>query len=123
MEEKDIKLLDFRVTDLITHVNTGVSEELQLSTKSSISARTPEPFDGTLYMYLKIRVSGQSEELFLLDITTETIVQLPQGTEQVNEEDAPACIAVAQRETYRAVKELTTTIGIAPLDMAAAASE
>lgn len=117
MKENDLELLDFRVLDLVSHVNPGVGQELSLSTRSSISARTPEPFDGTLYMYLKIRISGQDEELFLLDITTETIVRLPEGTTEITEADAPVCIAVAQRETHRAVKELTTSMGITPLDL------
>ena len=123
MKETDLELLDFRVLDLTTHVNPGVGAELQLSTKSSISARTPEPFDGTLYMYLKIRISGQDEELFLLDIMTETIVRLPEGMTQVAEEDAPACISVAQRETTRAIREITTSMGITPLDLASAGQE
>lgn len=123
MKETDLELLDFRVLDLTTHVNPGVGAELQLSTKSSISARTPEPFDGTLYMYLKIRISGQDEELFLLDIMTETIVRLPEGMTQVTEEDAPACINVAQRETTRAIREITTSMGITPLDLASAGQE
>lgn len=123
MKETDLELLDFRVLDLTAHVNPGVGTELQLSTKSSISARTPEPFDGTLYMYLKIRISGQDEELFLLDIMTETIVRLPEGMTQVTEEDAPACINVAQRETTRAIREITTSMGITPLDLASAGQE
>ena len=123
MKETDLELLDFRVLDLTAHVDPGVGAELQLSTKSSISARTPEPFDGTLYMYLKIRISGQDEELFLLDIMTETIVRLPEGMTQVTEEDAPACIAVAQRETTRAIREITTSMGITPLDLASAGQE
>lgn len=123
MTENDLELLDFRVLDLTTHVNPGVGTELQLNTKSSISARTPEPFDGTLYMYLTIRIAGQDEELFLLNITTETIVKLPEGVTQVTEEDAPACIAVAQRETTRAIKEITTSMGITPLDIASAGQE
>lgn len=120
MTENDLELLDFRVIDLTSHIDPGVGAELSLSTKSSISARTPEPFDGTLYMYLKIRIAGQDESLFLLDLTTETIVRLPEGTAGVSDDDAPACVAVAQRETYRAIRELTTAMGITPLDLSAA---
>ena len=123
MTENDLELLEFRVLDLTAHVNPGVGTELQLSTKSSISARTPEPFDGTLYMYLNIHIAGQDEELFMLDIMTETIVQLPEGTTEISEEDAPACIAVAQRETTAAIKGITAAMGITPLDLASAGQE
>lgn len=41
MTESDLKLIDFHVTDITCHVNTGVSEELPMSIKSSVSARMP----------------------------------------------------------------------------------
>ena len=50
MTENDLKLIDFHVTDITCHVNTGVSEELPMSIKSSVSARMPEEFDGSLYI-------------------------------------------------------------------------
>lgn len=120
MTENDLELLDFRVIDLTAHIDPGLGAELSLSTKSSISARTPEPFDGTLYMYLNIRIAGQDESLFLLDVTTETIVRLPEGTSEVTDDDAPACVAIAQRSTHRAIREMTTAMGITPLDLGAA---
>ena len=43
MTENDLELLDFRVIDLTSHIDPGVGAELSLSTKSGISARTPEP--------------------------------------------------------------------------------
>ena len=119
MTEHDIELIDFRVLDLNCHVHPGVGEELQLSSKSSVSARTAEPFDGTLYLNLRMRISGASEELFLMDISSETIMKLPEGKTEVTEDDAPACIAVAQKELYRAIKEISTSMGINPLDLAA----
>ena len=68
MTESDLKLIDFHVTDITCHVNTGVSEELPMSIKSSVSARMPEEFDGSLYIYLKTTITGQDESLFLLDV-------------------------------------------------------
>ena len=65
MTESDLKLIDFHVTDITCHVNTGVSEELPMSIKSSVSARMPEEFDGSLYIYLKTTITGQDESLFL----------------------------------------------------------
>ena len=120
MTQEELKLLDFRVIDLKCHVHPGVSQDLELSAGSRVSASTPEPFDGTLYLYLTVRVCGPTEELFLLELTSETIVQLPEGVTAVTEEDAPACIAVAKGETTRAIRELTTAMGITPLDLAAA---
>lgn len=120
MTENELELLQFRVLDMVSHVDPGAGVELQLSTKSSISARTAEPFDGTLYMYLKTHIAGQDESLFLLELTTETIVRLPEGVSELSEQDAPACVAVARRETNRAILELTTAMGITPLDLCGA---
>ena len=117
MTTDELEILDFRVTDLVSHVNPGIGTELQLSTKSSVSARTPDPFDGTLYLYLKTVISGQEEGLFLFDITTETILKLPEGTAEVTEEDAPACIAAAQKKTYLAIRDITEKMGINPLEL------
>ena len=117
MTENDLKLLDFHITDITCHVNTGVSEELPMSIKSSVSARMPEEFDGSLYIYLMTTITGQPESLFLLDVLTETIVQLPEGKTTLDEEDAPPCISFARRRSYKAILELSQSMGIAPLDL------
>ena len=117
MTENDLKLIDFHVTDITCHVNTGVSEELPMSIKSSVSARMPEEFDGSLYIYLKTTITGQEESLFLLDVLTETIVQLPEGKTALDEEDAPPCIAFARRRSHKAILEMSKSMGIAPLDL------
>ena len=117
MTENDLRLLDFHVTDITCHVNTAVTEELPMSVKSSVSARMPEEFDGSLYIYLKTTVTGQDESLFLLDVLTETVVRLPEGKTSLDEEDAPPCIAFARRRSYKAILEMSKTMGIAPLDL------
>jgi len=119
MTEHDIELLDFRVLDLRCHVHPGVGEQLQLSTKSSVSAQTADPFDGTLYVFLNMNITGPTEELFHFEVASETVMKLSEGKTEVTEEDAPACIAVAQRELYRAIKDISTGMGITPLELAA----
>ena len=107
MTESDLKLIDFHVTDITCHVNTGVSEELPMSIKSSVSARMPEEFDGSLYIYLKTTITGQDESLFLLD----------EGKTELDENDAPPCITFARRRSYKAILEMSKAMGIAPLDL------
>ena len=48
---------------------------------------------------------------------TETIVQLPEGKTALDEEDAPPCIAFARRRSYKAILEMSKSMGIAPLDL------
>lgn len=113
----ELELVDFHVTDIKSHVSTSSAHELALSAKSSVSARTADPFDGLLYLFMNVQVSAQTEELFSLDVSTETVMRLPEYKTQVTEEDAPPCIALARRETHRAVRELTAAMGIAELDL------
>lgn len=117
MTFEELELLEFHVTDIAAHVNTNAPQELALSAKSSVSARTAEPFDGTLYLFMKVLVTGQTEELFRLEVDSETVMKLPEYKKDVTEEDAPPCIALARRETHRAIRELTKAMGIAELDL------
>lgn len=113
----ELELLEFHVSDLKCHVNTASPQELALSAKSSVSARTADPFDGTLYLFMTVSVTGQTEELFYLELQSETVMRLPEHKTEVTEEDAPPCIALARRETHRAIRELTKAMGIAELDL------
>ena len=89
MTFEELGLLEFHVTDIAAHVNTNSPQELALSAKSSVSARTAEPFDGTLYLFMKVLVTGQTEELFRLEVDSETVMKLPGYKTEVTEEDAP----------------------------------
>ncbi len=116
----ELELVDFHVTDIKSHVSTSSAYELALSAKSSVSARTADPYDGLLYLFMNVVVTAQTEELFSLDVSTETVMRLPEYKKEVSEEDAPPCIALARRETNRAIRELTCAMGIAELDLDAA---
>lgn len=117
MTLEELELVDFHVTDLKSHVSTSSAQELSLSAKNSVSARTADPYDGLLYLFMNVVVTAQTEELFSLDVSTETVMRLPEYKKEVSEEDAPPCIALARRETNRAIRELTKAMGIAELDL------
>ena len=88
MDEKKFELMDFKVTDLVTHVNTAVGKEMKLSAASKMGARTPDPADGTLYLFLNIKISDGEEGNFLFDITTTTVIHLPEGMTEVDDDNA-----------------------------------
>ena len=117
MHPDELELLQFHVTDIQSHVNAAAAQDLALSAKCSVSARTAEPFDGTLFLFMDLLVTSQSDALFRLEVHTETVMKLPDYKKTVGEEDAPACIALARRETHRAVRQITEAMGIAPLDL------
>jgi len=117
MEEKKFDLLDFKVTDLTTHVNTEAGGEMELRAESRMGARTPDPGDGTLYIFLNTKIADGDGGNFLLDITTTTVIRLPDGMTDITDEDAPACVAIAVKETHAAIHKITEDMGIVPIDL------
>lgn len=117
MTFEELELLEFHITDVNTHVNTASPQELALSAKSSVSARTADPFDGLLYLFMTVLVTAQEQELFRFEVSSETVMKLPAYKEEVTEDDAPACIELARRETHRAIRDITQAMGIAQLDL------
>ncbi len=117
MDEKKFELMDFKVTDLVTHVNTAVGKEMKLSAASKMGARTPDPADGTLYLFLNIKISDGEEGNFLFDITTTTVIHLPEGMTEVDDDNAPACVDIAKTETHKAIREITESMGMTPMDL------
>ena len=117
MDDKTFEMLDFKVTDLVTHVNTENGGELELHAESRMGARTPAPADGTVYIFLNIKISDGDGGNFLFDITTTTVIQLPDGMTEVSDEDAPACVAVAVKETHRTIRQITEDMGIVPIEL------
>lgn len=117
MDDKTFEMLDFKVTDLVTHVNTENGGELELRAESRMGARTPDPADGTVYIFLNIKISDGDGGDFLFDITTTTVIRLPDGMTEVSDKDAPSCVAVAMKETHRAIRQITEDMGIVPIDL------
>ena len=53
----------------------------------------------------------------MFDITTETIVKLPDEVTELTEEAMEAGIAVAQEKTFEAVRAISVAMGINELDL------
>ena len=79
MDERKFELIDFKVTELSAHVNTEAGGEMELHAESRMGARTPDPADGTVYIFLNIKISDGEAGNFLLDVTTTSVIQLPEG--------------------------------------------
>ena len=117
---EELELLDFHVSDVRAHANAASAQELPVSARSGVSARSADPFDGILYLTMSVTVNAEAEDFFSLELQSETVMKLPEYKTSVSEEDAPACIALARRETHRAIRELTAAMGIRTLDLDAA---
>ena len=117
MDERKFELIDFKVTELSAHVNTEAGGEMELHAENRMGARTPDPADGTVYIFLNIKISDGEAGNFLLDVTTTSDIQLPEGMLDVTDDDAPSCVAIAVGETHAAVKKITEDMGIVPIDL------
>lgn len=117
MDEEKYELLDFKVTSLNTHINTAAAQELQLHVESRMGSQVPQPPDGTLYMYLNIKISDGEADNFLFDVTTTSVIKLPEGMTDITDDNAPSCLKIAQDETHRAIREITESMGITPMDL------
>jgi len=113
----DFELLDFKVTDIVSHVDLTKNDTMNLGTEYRMATRTPEPADGTLCVYLNVKVSAENEEDFLLDVTTATVLNLPEGCLDMTDEIAPKCVEISQKETHKAIKSLTESMGMTPMDL------
>lgn len=72
---------------------------------------------------MNIKISDGDGGNFLFDITTTTVIQLPDGMTEVSDEDAPACVAVAVKETHHAIRQITEDMGIVPIELDEQAQE
>jgi hypothetical protein len=117
MDEKKFELIDFKVTEISSHVNTEAAGEMALRAESRMGARTPDPADGTVYIFLNIKISDGDDGNFLFDITSTTVIKLPDGMTDVTDDDAPSCVAIAVKETHAAIKQITEDMGIVPIDL------
>ena len=113
----DIKLIDFKTVRLDSKVAPDIGESLQLKAESRVSANTSEDMKGYVCIYLSIKIHDDGDKFFVFDITTQSVIELPEGTEP-DEELYSQCVVPAQERTFKAVREISAAMGINPIDLA-----
>lgn len=114
-----MEVVDFKTISLNSKLDTGVGADLELKAESRISARTPDEFCGYAYIYLNIKIHDADDAYFVFDITTETVIKLPDDATEFTDELMQECIPVAQEKTYEAIRGITVSMGINELDLTA----
>ena len=109
----DIKLIDFKTVRLDSKVAPDIGESLQLKAESRVSANTSEDMKGYVCIYLSIKIHDDGDKFFVFDITTQSVIELPEGTEPYSQ-----CVVPAQERTFKAVREISAAMGINPIDLA-----
>ena len=107
-----VDFIDFKTVNLNSKLDTSIGAELALSQEGKASAKVPDEWSGYAVIYLNIKIHDQDDTYFVFDITTETIIKLPDEVKEFTEEAMEAGVAVAQEKTFEAVRAISLGMGI-----------
>lgn len=68
-------------------------------------------------MYLNIVIHDPEDKYFVFDITTETVIKLPDDVKEFSEEAMNAGMEIAQDKTFEAIRGISAAMGINELDL------
>ena len=114
-----VDFIDFKTVKLSSMLDTGMSSELSLTQTGKVSAKIPDEWNGYALLYLSIKISDPEEKQFVFDITTETIVKLPDEVKEFSDEAMNAGLEIAQAKTFDAIRTISVGMGINELDLGA----
>ena len=114
-----VDFIDFKTVKLSSMLDTGMSSELSLTQTGKVSAKIPDEWNGYALLYLSIKISDPEEKQFVFDITTETIVKLPDEVKELSDEAMNAGLEIAQAKTFEAIRTISVGMGINELNLGA----
>ena len=114
-----VDFIDFKTVKLSSMLDTGMSAELSLTQTGKVSAKIPDEWNGYALLYLSIKISDPEEKQFVFDITTETIVKLPDEVKEFSDEAMNAGLEIAQAKTFEAIRTISVGMGINELNLGA----
>ena len=112
-----VDFIDFKTVNLNSKLDTSIGAELALSQEGRVSAKVPDEWSGYAVIYLNIKIHDKDDTYVVFDITTETIIKLPDEVKEFTEEAMEAGVAVAQEKTFEAVRAISLGMGINELDL------
>ncbi len=113
----NVEFVDFKTVVLNSKLDTSIGAELSLSQEGKVSAKVPEEWSGFVVLYLNIKIHDAEDKYFVFDITTETIVKLPDEVKELNDEAMEAGLEIAQAKTFEAVRAISVGMGINELNL------
>ncbi|MCF0138459.1 MAG: hypothetical protein HUJ66_08875 [Oscillospiraceae bacterium] len=111
------EVVDFKTVNVNYRLDTGMGAELGLTAESRVSVKTPDEWCGYVYLYLNTKIHDPEEKYFVFDVTTETIVKVPDEITEMSDELMEDCIPIAQEKTYTAIRKMSVAMGINELDL------
>ena len=112
------ELLDFKVTDIETHIGQSLTaEELHLKMENRMGTRMSTEEEGVVFLYLNYRIYDGDDGKFLFDLSTQSVIRLPEGEKEVSEGNIKDLSVIATDETIKVIYDITEHMGIAPIDL------
>ncbi len=113
----NVDYIDFKTVSLTSKLDTSIGAELQLTQTGKVSVKLPEEWSGFAFLYLNIVIHDPEDKYFVFDITTETVIKLPDDVKEFSEEAMNAGMEIAQDKTFEAIRGISAAMGINELDL------
>lgn len=113
----NVEFIDFKTVDLKSRLDTTMGAELQLTQTGKVSVKLPEEWNGFAFLYLSIKISDPEERFFVFDMTTETVIKLPDEETEFSEDAMNSGMEIAQQKTFDAVRSISVAMGINELNL------
>ena len=111
------ELLDSKVTNIETHIGQSLTaEELHLKMENRMGTRMSTEEEGVVFLYLNYRIYD-GDDKFLFDLSTQSVIRLPEGEKEVSEGNIKDLSVIATDETVKVIYDITEHMGIAPIDL------
>ena len=111
------EVIDFKTVSVNYKLDTGIGSELGLRAESRVSVKTPDEWCGFVYLYLNTKIHDENDTYFVFDITTETVIKIPDEISEMSEELMQELIPLAQQRSYAAIRDMSLAMGINELDL------
>lgn len=112
-----VDYIDFKTVSLNSKLDTSIGAELQLTQTGKVSVKLPDEWNGFAFLYLNINIHDPEEKYFVFDITTETVIKLPDEEKEFTEDAMNAGMEIAQDKTFEAIRGISVAMGINELDL------
>ncbi len=113
----NVDYIDFKTVSLTSKLDTSIGAELQLTQTGKVSVKLPDEWNGFAFLYLNIKIHDPEEKYFVFDITTETVIKLPEEETEFTEDAMNAGMEIAQDKTFEAIRGISVAMGINELDL------
>lgn len=120
MQENHYKILAFRIIKINCIIDI-LPGPITISTEDTLSFRKPsDPSKKMGLLKVETQLTSDDTDEFKVEIISETIFQFDSIPDDFDKEMRNKCYPMAKERIHTAIKEITATMGIKPLDLTSA---